>query len=207
VSGGALLFRHARPDDGAAVAPLMYESSRALLDYNFGFPGRDPRDFLRADFARGGGIFGWRHQHLATLADGSVVATITAYPGRLVGRLSRQTALSVLAHFGLVRTAVVARRSLHMSPLFITPQADAIFLANACVVPEERGRGIFAQLMMSALAAVRAPGLVRVELDVSFGNTGAQRLYQRLGFMVTGERPYRGPHALDGFRRMQRALD
>ena len=41
-----------------------------------------------------------------------------------------------------------------------------------------------------------------VELDVSYGNVRAQRLYERLGFTVTGEKPAPVGSPLDGFRRM-----
>jgi ribosomal protein S18 acetylase RimI-like enzyme len=203
----ALRFRRARPDDADAVVPLMYESSRALLDYNFAFVGHDPRAFLRHDFERGGGIFGWRHQIVATDEHDAIVATVTAYPSHTLGRLSRQTVRSVLAHFGVRRGVAVAWRSWHMRPLFIAPRRDSIFIANACVAASQRGRGIFPQLLGHALAVTRTPGLTCVELDVSFANVGAQKLYERIGFCVAGERPYRGPRALDGFRRLQRALD
>jgi ribosomal protein S18 acetylase RimI-like enzyme len=203
----ALRFRPARPEDAAAVVPLMYESSRALLDYNFGFPDADPQGFLARDFARGDGIFGWRHQFVAVDEHDAVVGTVTAYPSRLLGRLSRQTVRSVLAHFGLRRGVVVAWRSLHMKPLFIAPRADSVFIANACVAATRRGGGIFPQLLAHALAAAREPASTCAELDVSFTNERAQRLYERTGWKVMGERPYRGPRALVGFRRMQRALD
>ncbi|MEU7907358.1 GNAT family N-acetyltransferase [Actinoplanes sp. NPDC049118] len=47
-------------------------------------------------------------------------------------------------------------------------------------------------------------GLTAVELDVSFSNPRAQRLYERLGWVATGERPAPAGCAHGGFRRMRR---
>ena len=57
-----------------------------------------------------------------------------------------------------------------------------------------------------AVETARTWGLAAVELDVSFGNVRARRLYERLGFTVTGERPAPSGSGLDGFRRMERPM-
>ena len=200
----ALSFRAARPDDADAVVPLMHESSRGLIDASFDFGAGDAADFLRHDFLRGGGLFGFRNQ-MVVIADGRVIASATVYPGRDLNRLSLRTTRSALAHFSLLRFSRVVWRSLALTTLFAPPRRDSLFLANACVAADQRGRGVFSALL-AHLRATRDPALIAVELDVSFGNPRAQQLYQRLGFVVTGERPYRGKRALDGFRRMQLAL-
>jgi ribosomal protein S18 acetylase RimI-like enzyme len=202
----ALAFRPARPDDADAVVPLIHDSSRALLDYSFAFLGADAAAFVRHDFLRGGGFFGWRQQLVATGSDGVIVGSLTAYAGREVGRLGNATTRSVLSHFGLLRTVAVAWRSWFMRPLFITPRPDALFVANVCVAPPLRSQGIGRRLVEHAIAAHADRGLAVVELDVSFANVGAERLYRRMGFRVVAERPYHGRRALDGFRRLARPL-
>lgn len=204
----AVHFRPARPDDADAVVPLMHESSRGLIDACFRFGDADAAPFLRADFLRGDGIFGYRHQLVGVSGDGQVVATMTAYAGRDVNRLSLQTLRTAWRSFRALRFLRVVWRSLALAPLFATPQRDALFLANTCVAASRRSQGVFAALLahVTDTAHLRGPSLARLELDVSFGNPRAQALYERLGFVVTSERPYRGRRGLDGFRRMQRPL-
>jgi ribosomal protein S18 acetylase RimI-like enzyme len=53
---------------------------------------------------------------------------------------------------------------------------------NLGVAPEHRGLGLGSILMRHALDGFHAAGLTRVYLEVTAQNTGAIRLYQRMGF-------------------------
>ncbi|HEY2514336.1 MAG TPA: GNAT family N-acetyltransferase [Polyangiaceae bacterium] len=194
-----IVIRPARPEDADQVVPLMYESSRDLLDYSFRSSNEAPTSFLVRDFMRGRGLFGYENQIVAV--DGErVVGTMTVYAGRRATELSLKTMLSAFRHWSFGRFFAFVRRSLAIAPLFIPPRKDGVFLANACVASSHRGQRIFSLL----LAAAASRGAARVvELDVSFANTNAQKIYEHLGFRVTGERAYHGTRALDGFRRME----
>ena len=181
-------FRAARPGDVDAVVPLMHESSRDLVDVTVG------PDLLRRDFLRGRGLFGWRNQ-LVGVVDGEIAVSITAYPGRRYRRLSLHTLRSAVVHFGPVGAVKVLRRCAPVGRLFAPPSRDAVFLANLCVAPSHRDRGY------GSRAIVHASDGRMAELDVSASNTGAERLYRRLGFAVVGERTAPG---FDAFRRMRR---
>jgi ribosomal protein S18 acetylase RimI-like enzyme len=196
-------FRPARPEDADAVVPLMYESSRGLIDASFRFGADDAAPFLRHDFVRGKGIFGHANQIVGVEPGGAIVATITAYAGDRFRSLALQTTLSALTHFTALRFIAVLWRSIAMAPLFTPPRARSLFLANACVDPAHRSKGIFAALLAHVSAGARADA---IELDVSFSNPRAQTLYERLGFRTTGEKPYRGARDLVGFRRMEKPL-
>jgi ribosomal protein S18 acetylase RimI-like enzyme len=193
------VFRDARPADADVVAALMHESSRNLYDYVFA--GLDPVPFIRRDFVRGGGIFGYQHAVVAVDA-GEVVGVQTAYPGRDYPRLMRQTVASAVLELGALRVARVAVRGRALGRLFVTPRRDALFLANACVDARRRGGGVYTGLMEAWPAPARRRGLAVVELDVSFRNVAAQRVFEHLGYRVVTERPYDGRGGLDGFRRM-----
>ncbi|MCC9656580.1 GNAT family N-acetyltransferase [Rhodopirellula halodulae] len=53
---------------------------------------------------------------------------------------------------------------------------------NLGVVPEHRGNGLGALLMMRSAAGFQSAGLKRMHLEVTTANTPAVRLYERLGF-------------------------
>jgi GNAT superfamily N-acetyltransferase len=196
-----LYFRDAQPRDADTVGPLLHESSRRLLDHVFG--GSDPQPYLRRDFRRGDGIFGWRHLVVA-MSGGEVVCTQTYYPGGLYPRLLRASLLSGLMHFGPVELAKLGLRSRALDAMFVPPRADGLFMANGCVAAPWRGKGVFTALIDDGLARARRAGLRVLELDVSFSNAPAQRIFERFGFVITAERA--GTPRMDGFRRMERPV-
>jgi ribosomal protein S18 acetylase RimI-like enzyme len=55
-------------------------------------------------------------------------------------------------------------------------------IQNVGVAPEHRGLGLGTMLVVRALEGFRQAGLDRVRLEVTAENTGAVRLYQRMGF-------------------------
>jgi ribosomal protein S18 acetylase RimI-like enzyme len=197
----ALQFRPARPEDADQVVPLMHESSRALIDYTFDV---GAGAFLRADFLRGQGIFGFRNQIVGVSPAGEVVATATAYEGRRYRRLSMWTLLSAARHFKPMGLTRVVRRTLAVAGLFLPPSRSGVFIANLCVAPDHRSHGYGSLLVEHILGAAAERGSTCSELDVSVSNVRAQQLYERLGYVVVAETADGGKHGLDGFRRMQR---
>ena len=69
-------------------------------------------------------------------------------------------------------------------------QLDAMW-----VEPATRGRGLGEALVRAVLDRARAEGVAAVSLTVADGNDAARRLYERNGFLSTGEREprYRDP--------------
>ncbi|MAZ95791.1 MAG: GNAT family N-acetyltransferase [Planctomycetaceae bacterium] len=55
---------------------------------------------------------------------------------------------------------------------------------NVGITPEHRGAGLGTALLVRALDGFREHGLTRATLEVTAQNSGALRLYQRLGFQV-----------------------
>lgn len=55
-------------------------------------------------------------------------------------------------------------------------------IQNLGIVPEHRGLGLGTRLLHAALVGFRDSGLERGNLEVTAQNTGAVRLYRRLGF-------------------------
>jgi RimJ/RimL family protein N-acetyltransferase len=57
-------------------------------------------------------------------------------------------------------------------------------IQNVGVTPAHRGRGLGTNLVLKSLEGFRQAGLHRAHLEVTAGNTGAIRLYRRLGFVT-----------------------
>jgi len=58
-------------------------------------------------------------------------------------------------------------------------------IQNVGITPQHRGRGLGSVLMWHSLAGFKRAGIDRVYLEVSADNSGACRLYERLGFRRT----------------------
>jgi ribosomal-protein-alanine N-acetyltransferase len=66
---------------------------------------------------------------------------------------------------------------------------DEVHINNIAVRPQFRGQGLGTSLMQHVLKEAARLGARRVTLEVRASNVGARRLYERLGFTVTGTRP------------------
>ncbi|WP_046469824.1 GNAT family N-acetyltransferase [Allosalinactinospora lopnorensis] len=196
-----LCFRPARPQDAAAVVPLMRASSPALVDAVFG---ERAAGVLHHDFLRGRGLFGYRHQTIGVAPDGGIVATITAYDGVRYRRLLLRTMLSAARCCGPVRFLGSLLSAAALGRQFVPPGRDAVYLANLCVDAGHRSRGYGAALMEHVIRAAGDRGLRQTELDVSRTNPRAQKLYERMGFTIAAECPDTG--GIPGTRRMRRPI-
>jgi len=66
----------------------------------------------------------------------------------------------------------------------IRSQTDVGAIQNVGIVASHRGRGLGSLLMHYCLQGFKEAGVRFVTLEVTSHNTGAMRLYQRLGFQV-----------------------
>jgi [ribosomal protein S18]-alanine N-acetyltransferase len=65
---------------------------------------------------------------------------------------------------------------------------EEIHINNVALRPAYRGHGLGTALMRRVFAEARQLGAKRATLEVRASNTGARRLYERLGFYVAGTR-------------------
>ena len=85
-------------------------------------------------------------------------------------------------HFHPDKTRVILSDDRVIGFLAVREEDGALYIAQMYLVPEHRGQGIGTALMRELLAEGRP-----VVLKVTKLNTGARRLYERLGFRVKSE--------------------
>jgi ribosomal-protein-alanine N-acetyltransferase len=66
---------------------------------------------------------------------------------------------------------------------------DEAHIATLATHPNYRRKGIGEQLMIAALQSARTEGASRAFLEVRSGNSAAQAMYKKYGFIIVGVRP------------------
>jgi ribosomal protein S18 acetylase RimI-like enzyme len=183
--------RPASPDDVDAAVPLIYCSGEHEYDYAFATRRHTASEFIRAAFLGGSRSDSYRGFHVVVV-HGKVVG-IGSFVGG--GDLTIGNTLrflwDALRLYGLREFWGVLRRGLRLQAVMPPPGRDELFIQKVGVSPEMRGRGLGTALISERIAAAREKGFRRCVLDVAATNPGAQRLYERMGFEVTGERRLR----------------
>jgi ribosomal protein S18 acetylase RimI-like enzyme len=117
-----------------------------------------------------------------------VVAVGAGYSGDTKWPFTLAAARQILGHYGWRHAAGVIARGLRVESVIPPPSGTAYYLGHLGVSPALRGNGLGSALVAYLLAAKPVGATGPVILDVATTNPDAQRLYQRLGFVVSGER-------------------
>ena len=204
-----IAFRSAVAADVEAAVPLIYSSGPAAFDYVFTVKGGPTaEDFLRWAFLDGVGEFGWRN-HVVGELDGRIVAVGAGWSGEMGFRFMIAGARQILGCYGPVAGVGVMVRALRVEAIVPPPSRTRFVVAHLGVRPETRGQGIGQALIEHLLDRGRTRGIEIAALDVAVTNPRGQALYERLGFVVTGERRSRLSNAsatVPDHRHMERPI-
>jgi ribosomal protein S18 acetylase RimI-like enzyme len=170
------VLRKATPADGRILAELLDAAGEGLPRHLWSQraePGEDPMDVGARRAAGVEGGFSHVHAHMA-LASGEVAGMLLGY------RLPEPYDES-----GLDEAPVTVRPLLELEA-----RVPGSWYVNAvAALPRFRGHGVGTFLMGVAEFLARAAGATEVSLIVAEDNSGARRLYQRLGYEVAARRP------------------
>jgi GNAT superfamily N-acetyltransferase len=189
VSGSAsesLQVRAARPEDAEAVGAILAEA----------FPGLYRATFGRLEIAAVARLLAALY-HAGTLSlettrvcerGGRVAGVVILHVGRSIGRgtagaywrtLSQQLGLlrGLRAFFGGLSANTFLNQRIPRAP-------DLAYIEALAVAASDRGHGIGTLLLEDTARWAResSPSRSRLALHVLYSNTGARRLYERMGF-------------------------
>jgi len=181
-------FRPAKPSDVDRAIPLIYSSGPDAFSYVFAHATKgDAQAFLGQAFVNGGGTFGYRN-HTVAETDGKVVGIGATYSGDGAVATTTVVATQIFKAYGASALGIIGR-GLRIERVMPPPKKSVQYIAHLGVNPAHQGEGIGTQLIDRFLAQGRETGKKVAELDVSVENPAAERLYERLGFTVSEERP------------------
>ena len=110
-------------------------------------------------------------------------------------------------HYGLIGASW---RGVLLSLFERAPPTDQLLMDGVVVTAQSRGLGIGTELLNGVGEVARTRELTAIRLDVVDTNPRAQELYQRNGFVATGQQSVWPLHWLFGFRKsttMVKVLD
>ena len=182
----ATLLRPARPeyDEGLLFARYIDEAAEGF----FGFMlGRNSQSIIAKAFIEPGHTLSYENVIFAEKG-GEVVGMSSSFSG-VQHREFSEGPLKKAAVRSAVRMKIV--RTL-FSPLWRILESipnDDFYIQGIAVEPQLRGKGIGSVLMNDLESRARLNGSLRLSLDVSAKNKGAQKLYEKLGMVVVSKWP------------------
>jgi ribosomal protein S18 acetylase RimI-like enzyme len=111
--------------------------------------------------------------------------TMRAYVERIWGWDDAEQRARFADYYPTAERRIVVVDGADVGALTIDYRPDAVFVVNIEILPAFQGRGLGAQILTDIIRRAQDDG-VPIELQVLKINP-ARRLYQRLGFQVTGE--------------------
>jgi ribosomal protein S18 acetylase RimI-like enzyme len=176
VSQSDMTLRPASPADAPVLARLMNAAGEGLpawLWSQMAEPGEDVMAFGSRRVAGDDSSFSYRNVHVGEVG--------SAIVGMLLGyRLADPYDAGDLDELPLVIRPLIELESMAPGSWYINAVAT---------LPEVRGKGVGSRLMKLAEQLCRESGGGEISLIVARENTGAVRLYDRLGFRPVATRP------------------
>lgn len=169
-------FRPAYRTESRTIAELYRISSDGVADYiwtQLAAPGEDVLDIGERRYARDDTDFSYQNATVA-LSNDKIIGMIAAYamgPAEQTGGELDVDVDPVLL------------------PMHKLEQPNSYYISGVALFPAYRGRGVGGRLLQIAFDAARARRLAQVSLIVFEQNTGAKRLYDRLGFREVMREP------------------
>jgi len=158
-------FRPAAKADSRTIARLYSISSDGVADYiwtRLAEPGQDILDVGQARYEREGTPFSYRSCTIAEV-EGEIAGMLVAFP-MWVDPNAPPEEDPVLAPYSRLE------------------EDASYYVCGVALFPAFRGQGIGSRFMSLAEDAARAEGLAKLSLIVFEQNTGAKKLYDRLGY-------------------------
>ncbi len=198
-------FRPAEPRDVDEAHRLIYSAGPEDFDYVFNQKDKTALDFMRYAFLEGSGFFGYRI-HVVVEVDSRVVGIGSFYSGHEYNALSMGTGKQLFRYYGILNCFSIMMRSYYALSLTPPPKKDMEYIANLGVAKDMQSKGIGSALLNHQKEVAKRKNRRVYALDVAMDNPHAQKLYERLGFKITGINHFRGsrkaPHISDT-RRME----
>lgn len=177
-----LRIRAALPGDAPFAASMIHLSMDHLADYLFQLTTDVIQAMIAKLFARDAGRFGYSDAFIAEFENGPV-GLLIASRGDRINRLNLEIIPHLVAVLGFTKTIGFIHRGVRL-PGGREAYDDEFFLGNLGILPSMQRRSFGSQMLAYAEELARENNLMKCSLIVGGHNTGARRLYERIGYQV-----------------------
>lgn len=187
------------------ISELIYETDQNLFGI---FLDKEPYQAvakLEKLIEAGKNCYGHEHIYIAEDENGSVQGVLVAFRGDEIGFVQEAK---------IFKETMNSRDFLKLT--FIKPiydkitassiEGDDFYIGNLVVSSNLRGKGIGSKIIEESFELAREKGCKRVLLDVIFENSGAKKLYERIGFKKCCEKNLWWSSKSDGTYGMEYTL-
>ena len=174
------------PKHAQQADKLIYQSGPVAFDYIFNRThGPDVKIFLKNAFTSKQTMFSHQHHYIA-MEQGQVLATLGIFERKQHDRTFFQNAKWIWCHYGI---RSIAKGLIFELKLVKPPKHNCLYLCHIAVTEKQRGKGIASELISFTESLAIKKGIKKLSLDVVKSNTGARKLYERMGFKIINYRP------------------
>ncbi len=132
-------------------------------------------------------LFGHENIHVVSDENGNVLAILLSFCGRETNLWADFKAFFKILNF--IEFLELMVKGIAINELLTSEVGpDDYYLSNIAVDPLYRGQGIGTYILENAFKLAEDKGCRRVILDVTLGNEGALKLYEKFGFKVYGKK-------------------
>lgn len=188
-----LELRLAQPSDAKAAAPIFYQSADQILDYLYRTKKHAPTEFIEYAFARKDNFLSYDLNVLCLNDSQEIVGIGASFTRQRFIIRTLNTGLLTLKFFGIFSGTWIIIKSLLIEKIIPPPASGELYLANLCVIPQYRSKGVMSKMFTWWIEQLPKLGVNKISLDVRVDNLRAKALYERWGLTVQYQSNFIGP--------------
>lgn len=163
------------------ISEMIYETDQNLFGI---FLDKNPIQAvskLKKLIEAGKNCYGHEHIYIAEDEDGTIQGVLVAFRGDEIGFVQEAKIFKATMNFkDFFKLTFI--KPIYDSITASSIQGDDFYIGNLVVSANLRGKGIGSKMIEQSFQLARDKKCKRVLLDVIFENTGAKKLYERIGF-------------------------
>jgi ribosomal protein S18 acetylase RimI-like enzyme len=186
--GDTIELRAGDAKDAESLAPLIYASAPALMNFLFGTPPQAISYLTKACRVSDGQYSAARHYVAHT--DDKVLGCMSLWRSNMPSTFHLGTIDSLTRFLTPTQIAHIVSSNDILQSAFQPPESDEVCLGHFAVAPDWQRKNVGSTLMAFVMRHANRKNKKRIVLDVDQSNESAISFYQKWGFELQGETAY-----------------
>ena len=179
-------------------APLLFAAGPALFSYVFASPPEIAAGILQRAFAYPNHAFSYEYTQVVEVAD-QPAGLMIGYTGKVKRQVDDRIHRVMARILPLTKLPQILVNVADLTRIKQDVAFDAYYILSLSIAPDFRQRGLGTALLGEIEMQAQEEGCRSICLDVTYKNTAARALFERLGYQITCSK------TSDRFQQMTRA--